>query len=689
MKRSVFIIEDDQKFMGEIKEALGQINPDFDIREFADLKAFVGWLQIIVNKTKNKAAAPPPVVEAVPVDPNAAPVDGADAAPPPAEAPAAVGGEDIEIGLLICRSEFLKSKGFNLLRKTRDYFILHKIASKENPTVFVLTAFDTDNFDFSKYENEIVSNIIFKPFDKLILREHLRIALSGSKPDSSGEIYKQKTKSKVEMLKDVHIESISEMGFTSISDREISPGAQAKYYSKLFQAGALSSVHARAVSCKPIAANPGHFDCEFNFVNLLNQQISAIRKTIKGDKSHVTKTIKVTKEVPKYVYNFLTLSPHGVTSMKANIERVFSNVKFTEYEDFIGFAMDLDPGAKSLGGEKSKEKFLPFPTLGKIIFDLKMNKVLALEPPAAETAAVLGTPLKKFLETEGLLHQKIHPDDRNKWIALCKSQLKTGSPPVICKFKSADDRLAFIKVISLQPLKHEKLGEVLVLELAECTEQEKTAYLQSLSRLPAVIDALFIDALFLGENYTERWNMILSLIAERNKKANAGPAKLIVITDKPINSDDVLARQAPITDIFNRPLDGPYTNKKIKTLFELLLLKEEDMDFSSVVNKTLVKVAQPVISEEVAETGLSLMYHRPIPVGSFRKVCLWLPHEIGLPEFLASCNIVEEVEVEVDKKKVKSYLCHFIFFGVRDTSLKHIRRWIKDYYVLSKEQEGG
>src|SRR4051812_26581459 len=127
MKKSVFVIEEDHKFEKEIKEALEQINLKISIQEYQDLAAFVDWLKEVVDRNRRLNKTP---------DPNA-PLDKS-------------GGEETEIDLVVCKSEFLKQKGFNLLKRTQDYFLLNGLCSRESPTGFVLTAFDTEKFDFSR-----------------------------------------------------------------------------------------------------------------------------------------------------------------------------------------------------------------------------------------------------------------------------------------------------------------------------------------------------------------------------------------------------------------------------------------------------------------------------------------------------------------------------------------------------------
>ena len=94
-----------------------------------------------------------------------------------------------------------------------------------------------------------------------------------------------------------------------------------------------------------------------------------------------------------------------------------------------------------------------------------------------------------------------------------------------------------------------------------------------------------------------------------------------------------------------------------------------------------VEVGNTVQVTEMSEAGLVMTYYRPITIGTFRRFVLWLPMEIGHPVMLAACNFHKENEVD------KTFENHFVFFGTQDHFLLHIRVWIRDNYVLSKQNE--
>ena len=110
----------------------------------------------------------------------------------------------------------------------------------------------------------------------------------------------------------------------------------------------------------------------------------------------------------------------------------------------------------------------------------------------------------------------------------------------------------------------------------------------------------------------------------------------------------------------------------------------EELNLPTVLHRHVAKAARPIEISEFSEAGLVIKYYRPISAGAFREFVLWLPHELDLPEFLATCNYNEESQAE---KGV--FFNHFIFFGLNDHFLRHLRRWILQNHVQSKESEGG
>lgn len=677
-----FVIDDDQKIYAEVKEALSEIDPQMEVRHYLSLEAFIAWMKTVVESANKKT--PATTVSATPQATVQTPAESqitTEAAAPEAKTPPVQEvkePEAVDLRMLVIKSEFLKHKGFELLQKTRTYFIQRGICTKEDPTAFIVTAFEQDEFDYSRYENQVVSNIIFKPFDKLILKAHLRVALSGSKIEKGGDLYVQKTsKLNIEVLKEVPMITLSETGFMTASDREIPLGSATKYYGKIFQSGKFSSVYAKPTRLEKISESLWH--CHFVFFNIQSAQSSIVRRLVKADKKYKSTVLSAKQKPPSFRnHNFVFLAPKDTPTLEESFKQGFQNVYSVMYTEYLNFLYDVDPLETLSGSGKSKEKPLPF-AIGKIYFDQKFTKLLGYDPAPTDTANFLGQLAKSAIDKEPPFINRIHPDDKVRWLDLVKNQLLPGKPHQIFRFRIGDDKLGFVKVLKLAPFKHAKFGDVLELELTETSDVEKKDFLVSLSQMPKQIDAIFIDRIFLGMNPSDRWLPIMDLLKER-----AGPngIKVYVMTGQEMRSEEIISKISVIDDVFNRPFDAPSSVRRILVDFPGLQPKE-DIEISHRDMVETLKVAQAVPAVQVSESGLVIKYTRAIPVGQFRTVVLWMPHEIGLPEFLVSCFGTEEVE----ENKEKYWLCHFIFFGVRDASLKHVRRWLKEYYVTTKDVE--
>lgn len=136
-----------------------------------------------------------------------------------------------------------------------------------------------------------------------------------------------------------------------------------------------------------------------------------------------------------------------------------------------------------------------------------------------------------------------------------------------------------------------------------------------------------------------------------------------------------------VKDIFFVPMDALYMIKKL-VLFLPQLSPLEKLQLPTICQQEIAKAASPIEISEFSEAGLVMKYYRAITPGAFREFILWLPQELDLPEFLATSNYNEE---NANEKGV--FFNHFVFFGMNDHYLKHIRRWILQNHVLSKEAE--
>lgn len=269
----IYILEDDERIQKDLFDTLKNIDPKLCIRFFPSLEHFHNWLRVAMTEgPKALAAGGTPFIE-----------DTQEKIAPTSTD---------ELRLVIAKNEFFGTQNMGLVKRAQEFFLRKKICSEQEPTALILTAFEGPEFDIRLAEDRVINNVIFKPFDKLILKGHLEYALKGHHQVSSDTISSIKITSTIEMLKEVVIQSLSEVGFTSINNHEIRIGSMSKYYGEIFKSGDKKSAMAYCKSCREIS--PAEFRCEFIFLGLDNEQISQIRRHILQNKSHTSMELKNT-----------------------------------------------------------------------------------------------------------------------------------------------------------------------------------------------------------------------------------------------------------------------------------------------------------------------------------------------------------------------------------------------------------
>lgn len=271
----IYVLEDDERSQKDLFETLRQIDPQLHIRFFPTLDLFHQFL-----------------TQAMHDGPLALAAHGQKRAGDTAEdlAPAATH----ELRLIIAKYEMFGKKNMNLIKRAHEFLHRKKVRTEDGS--LILTAFDSPDFDIKLAEERIINNVIFKPFDKLILRQHIEYALTGRHPVKSDTVATIQMRSTLEMLKDIHMTSLSEVGFTTVNNHEIKIGAFTKYYSDVFRTDDKRSVYAYCSSCKEL--NEKEFLCHFLFFGIDNKQIAQIRRMVLQNKAHKNQEIKHTSQTP-------------------------------------------------------------------------------------------------------------------------------------------------------------------------------------------------------------------------------------------------------------------------------------------------------------------------------------------------------------------------------------------------------
>lgn len=544
----VFVLEDDPKFQKEICTALLEIDAQLQIRVFVRLEEFLAWIKVGAREgplslaKAGRSYQDEAGLEATPSDKD-------------------------QLVLIVSKEEFLGSKLIALIKKTRQWMITKKICSEADPTSLVITVFDNPSFDIKMVEDRIINNVIFKPFDLLLLKQHLHFAVHGRHMPTELTVQNLKTTAQIEVIKDVLLERVSELGMTTLSTRPIPLGAVAKYYSELFVSNTHKSVIAICTACEKISKVEEQYRCAFRFYGLDRNQLKKIRmKSVTALSKETVSLGKIVakgseSKIPAAHLVYVEPDHEQHQSLDHFFKHTFAQVNSVHFQSIAQFLFALDPSKKS-------ESTGP-----------QMGQIPAL--PVKVSALVIN--LKNF--------------EHLNW---------------------EDD-------------------EVLQ---------------DSFSKLKEMLQKKFptLPAMFFCSNrpLTDRFERILANLFQG--------------------------------DLFYDLSDHIHIAKRILMCQKDLLVPKEKLEYTSFDDHRTIKTANAIRVSELSEAGIYVHYHRPITIGTFRKFVLWTPHELGNPEFLASCNFVESKPAEDG-----TYLNQFVFFGLTDADLKHIRLWILQNYVSTKQ----
>lgn len=635
----VYLLERDPKIRKEIFACLQSLNPNLKVRYFGELESFAQWIQRLIKDGVTALHAGGLKVEG----------DTDQLSDPLAAA---------ELDLIICSEDILGSAQKELLQKTYELFLRKGVCTAEQPTAFILTAFDDPQFNIKKLEFPFINNVIYKPFDALLLKQDLMYALSGRKPPTENSLHVMKTKATIEMTKETKMELFSVFGFTTTSQRSIEVGSIAKYYGENFKGENSPYVYARCISCTEDVQQKNLYHVQLEYFGLNPQQAQNIRKKLTHFKKDQIENFNWKKSVAESESCIFLGASEDFHEMKDSLGRVSKKIKFVEYKNFDDFIFDFDSTK-----HPAISKRILASDLTELQFDWKTQTLMKIAPEMLDTDKVFGMNRNQLNAVP--LPQLCTPETWKFIEELMIKKQKRDLKGQILEFK-VNGEVRFLKLGGFS-LSDPELPEWFGLQLFEALPEEKLAYVKSKSKWPKVRGAVFIDDVFYQRLITEEIQL---------------PDQFFVF--KSSAPEDAFWSAVPkdIQGVFIHPYDRNYFVQKMKWHFQNYL-DEGDATFITYKSQIPVKVANPVEVVSISEAELVMKYHRELSLGSFRQFVI--PHSSD-PEsssYIGSCNYCEK-----NGDEQNPYQVHFVFFGVKDVLLKKIRIWIRENYIQSKEKTG-
>jgi AmiR/NasT family two-component response regulator len=200
-------------------------------------------------------------------------------------------------------------------------------------TVICFTAYDAPGVGRKHMLNLAVFNVLYKPYDKLILKESLNMALktseNGKEEIKPVEMKPQESKALVGILKEVDIVSLSDLGFITENDAPIPLYTFSKYYSKIFSHEKKQSIWAQCIQSELAPNRPGVYINKFHFIGIEAPVLMKLRKHLQENKAQRVKTTVwsfADSPVERQLKIALVDASESQPQLKKNIEDNFKNV---------------------------------------------------------------------------------------------------------------------------------------------------------------------------------------------------------------------------------------------------------------------------------------------------------------------------------------------------------------------------
>ncbi|MES2801236.1 MAG: hypothetical protein V4654_01985 [Bdellovibrionota bacterium] len=208
---------------------------------------------------------------------------------------------------------------------------------------FVLTSYE-NNLTIAKNIRPLeIYNFVFKPFDSLILKESLNLALKIKKKAAPLEMKSQSATAFIALLKEVELQTISELGFVTLSDSQIDAGTISKYFSAMFMYGKKQSAWAQCLVSIPHPQKPGSFINKFQFFGAEQPLLSTIRKYIAAHKADSASSALWNLNPPKATIP-LKMALIGLDNDE---NKNFASEVQNRYNNITTEIVKLDPSKKS------------------------------------------------------------------------------------------------------------------------------------------------------------------------------------------------------------------------------------------------------------------------------------------------------------------------------------------------------
>ncbi len=676
MAQMVLVIDDELNFSAEIKKAVQEIDIRLAVQLFKTFAELQEWIKATLkeqsgqpNSTSSASANAPPNTQS-PQGQSAVAEHGLDTSVTLTTSTGAA--PQVQIVLLVVKLEMMGNKFEVVLKQTREFLIRHRLASAEQPPPILVTAYETDEKKLKACRVPLLTNVLLKPFDYSLLLQTIQSSLDPKKTTSSAYFYNQKTSTSLEMLKEITFDSLSDFGFTTKSDSKMEPGQMAKYYSTFFVTSDKQGLYAKCLGSQTNPESPQSFISHFEFFAPTRDQINNLRIWSKKYRTNSkTPPLRNLQPTSSYVVAVVDGDPRILEETADLLERNFSNCKVCQYSSWGALIKEINPTMEDKKGSQTVVVGMPSPEPYDFVIKEKSHAVVDIQPNPSP--GVLGFSTKE-METTDFFEKRILPADLNKWKGLFKLSYKDTSPPTPMRVVNKDGETTVFEFIRVATEKPPSITGTMSFKIRELTREENLQFLSQNRQFQAPLDAILFDTHFLGDKPDERIKNVFKILGANN--CSSPQFTFFLLSERLAHWDSKLLRFTEVHDVFYKPIDRGYLLAKLALRFPGLKNDEIQVNLSYLHQPFEGKGAREAQVEQVSESGLVLRNPYPMKPGEFRLFHLPRQKETDMFDLVGRVAYSDETGDQP--------VIHFSFFAMTDHFLKHIRNWIREYFISQK-----
>lgn len=588
--------------------------------------------------------------------------------------------ENYQVMLMVSDFRILGANHISLFQKINTFMAKMGFLPEGKTRIpLLISARDVEGFDSRLFQHPIFDNIVFKPFDASVCRGKIDWALFGTEAIQKEELQKQKPVSPLEMLKDIEIDNVTEIGFRTVGLKRIEVGKLAKYYIESLKS--LGDDYGLYATCTHVTEIPGptpQYTCLFSYFGLDRERARKIRLIIGEAKGTVPAQTQM-KAPPTGAKSGVVLigqSKEQAKRLESALDASFKNLDVVSFPNFTDFYTEID-------AEKASKSWLEqFGKITPAILEFDQGTELFIkafrkgEKSGAQLSDYLGMTVEHLKRFKTLCLSNCLPDQRKTISQFWAQDVKSPQTVIL-----RDGGSTFFVTLVAGQLVDGKVGESKKrqIEIRPSEPREVQAYLKGQSRLPGDLRLVIMTDKIAKLREKDFWKELRTKLNPRRAKE---PAPIIVLSDTRLNLYEQAREAECFTDFMIEPFDQAFLKKKIKYLLPDLELREEEKPLMALPGKEKAKVGVQVNVQNFSEISISVEYHRDLPTDCYRDFIIYIKKEREYLRLLA-----KHMASQRDEKDTSVIVNHFTFFGLGDRTNQKIRQWLNEQYSLSKQEK--